>query len=191
MPQNRLKGSHFPKCIVLQAVYWYLRYALSYRDVEELMTERGVNVEHSSVQRWVVKYTEMLEKAFWKKKKAVGKSWRMDETYIKISRNILLIGSLILRQTGQTDLIKFFATEPKQVILKVADGIDWVLKTPAPKVVVVNFGESSVDLQLRVWIENARRRIDTISQVTDRVKAAFDAEKIEIPYPKRDIHIIK
>jgi small-conductance mechanosensitive channel len=79
----------------------------------------------------------------------------------------------------------------KQVILNVADGIDWILKAPAPKVVVVNFGESSVDLQLRVWIENARKRIDTISQVTDRVKAAFDAEKIEIPYPKRDIHIIK
>ena len=79
----------------------------------------------------------------------------------------------------------------KQVILNVADRIDWILKAPAPKVVVVNFGESSVDLQLRVWIENARKRIDTISQVTDRVKAAFDAEKIEIPYPKRDIHIIQ
>jgi small-conductance mechanosensitive channel len=79
----------------------------------------------------------------------------------------------------------------KQVILNVADGIDWILKAPAPKVVVVNFGESSVDLQLRVWIENARKRMDTISHVTDRVKAAFDAEKIEIPYPKRDIHIIQ
>lgn len=79
----------------------------------------------------------------------------------------------------------------KQVILKVADGIDWILKVPAPKVVVVNFGESSVDLQLRVWIQNARKRIDTISSVTDQVKAAFDAEKIEIPYPKRDIHIIQ
>ena len=78
----------------------------------------------------------------------------------------------------------------KQVILKVADGIDWISKQPAPKVVVYNFGESSVDLQLRVWIQNPRKRIDTISCVTDRVKAAFDAEKIEIPYPKRDIHII-
>ncbi len=48
------------------------------------MNERGVNIDHSTVQRWVVKYTGMLEDAFRKKKKAVGKSWRMDETYIKV-----------------------------------------------------------------------------------------------------------
>ena len=44
MSQDRLKGGHFLKCIILQAIYWYLRYALSYRDVEELMTERDLNV---------------------------------------------------------------------------------------------------------------------------------------------------
>lgn len=79
----------------------------------------------------------------------------------------------------------------KQVIIKVAEGIDWVLKEPAPKVVVRAFGESSVDLQLRVWIANARNRMNTISAVTDQVKSAFDVEGIEIPYPKRDIHIIQ
>jgi VCBS repeat-containing protein len=84
MTEKRFKGSHFPKCIVLQAIYWYLRYALSYRDIEELMLERGVHIDHSTIQRWVVKYTEMLEEAFRKKKKSVGTSWRMDETYIKI-----------------------------------------------------------------------------------------------------------
>jgi len=84
MSQERLKGCHFPKSVVLQAVYWYLRYALSYREIEELMNERGVNIDHSTVQRWVVKYTEILEDAFRKKKKTVGKSWRMDETYIKV-----------------------------------------------------------------------------------------------------------
>jgi putative transposase len=69
MTQDRFKGSHFPKCIVLQAIYWYLRYALSYRDIEELMIERGVNIDHSTVQRWVVKYTAMLDEAFRKKKR--------------------------------------------------------------------------------------------------------------------------
>lgn len=67
MSQDRLKGCHFPKCVVLQAVYWYLRYSLSYRDVEELMNERGVHIDHSTVQSWVVKYTELLEDAFRKK----------------------------------------------------------------------------------------------------------------------------
>ena len=61
MNPERLKGSHFPKCIVLQAVYWYLRYSLSYRDIEELMQERGVDLDHSTLQRWVVKYTPMVE----------------------------------------------------------------------------------------------------------------------------------
>ena len=81
---ERFKGGHFPKCIVLQGVYWYLRYSLSYRDIEELMEERGVYLDHATVQRWVVKYTPLLEAKFRKKKKSVGTSWRMDETYIKV-----------------------------------------------------------------------------------------------------------
>ena len=84
MSQLTFKGSHFPKCIILQAVFWYLRYSLSYRDIEELMEERGVHVDHSTVQRWVVKYTPLLEAELRRRKKAVGTSWRLDETYIKI-----------------------------------------------------------------------------------------------------------
>jgi small-conductance mechanosensitive channel len=77
----------------------------------------------------------------------------------------------------------------KAVILDVAKTPEWVVKDPPPVVVVKAFGESSVDLELRVWIKNARRRIHTISYVTDKVKEAFDRERIEIPYPKRDITI--
>jgi len=75
----------------------------------------------------------------------------------------------------------------KQIILDIADQIDWIARDPKPKVVVRVFGESSVDLQLRVWIQDARQRMNTISEVTDRVKEAFDRHHIEIPYPKRDI----
>jgi small-conductance mechanosensitive channel len=81
--------------------------------------------------------------------------------------------------------------QAKKAIIDVASDLDWVLKDPAPRVVVRNFGESSIDLQLRVWIKDARRRIHTISAVTDNVKAAFDREGIEIPFPKRDVHIVK
>ena len=77
----------------------------------------------------------------------------------------------------------------KDLIINVAKSVNWISKTPAPKVVVRNFGESSVDLQLRVWIDDARKRMDTISHVTDKIKAAFDEQGIEIPYPKRDITI--
>ena len=78
----------------------------------------------------------------------------------------------------------------KQVLLDVASQAEWISKDPAPRVVVRNFGESSVDLQLRVWIKDARQRMNTISFITDRTKTEFDAHGIEIPYPKRDIHII-
>ncbi|NOQ20017.1 MAG: mechanosensitive ion channel [Desulfobacterales bacterium] len=77
----------------------------------------------------------------------------------------------------------------KNVILQVAQATEGVVDDPPPKVVVRNFGESSVDLQLRVWIHDARKRMDTISYITDKVKEAFDREGIEIPYPKRDIFI--
>jgi small-conductance mechanosensitive channel len=77
----------------------------------------------------------------------------------------------------------------KKLILDVADAVDWISKTPAPKVVVRSFGESSVDLQLRVWIDDARKRMDTVSYVTDKIKTAFDQHGIEIPYPKRDITV--
>jgi small-conductance mechanosensitive channel len=79
----------------------------------------------------------------------------------------------------------------KSVILEVAKTAEWVLKDPPPRVVVRQFGESSVDLQLRVWIKDARNRIDIISYMTDKVKEAFDREGIEIPYPKRDITIVQ
>jgi len=78
----------------------------------------------------------------------------------------------------------------KKVIIEIAKQADWIATNPLPKVVVRNFGDSSVDLQLRVWIDNARKRMDTISFITDQVKTAFDKAGIEIPYPKRDITVI-
>jgi small-conductance mechanosensitive channel len=77
----------------------------------------------------------------------------------------------------------------KELIIQVAAAVEWVQDHPQPKVVVRNFGESSVDLQLRVWIRDARQRMNTISTITDRIKGAFDTAGIEIPYPKRDIQI--
>src|SRR6266850_3752326 len=78
------KGAHFPKDIILTGVRWYVAYPLSTRHVEKLMLERGVHVEHSTINRWVVKYSPQLEEAFHRRKRPVWVSWRMDETYIKI-----------------------------------------------------------------------------------------------------------
>ncbi|BBO72415.1 hypothetical protein DSCA_63450 [Desulfosarcina alkanivorans] len=78
----------------------------------------------------------------------------------------------------------------KSLILQAAASADWILSEPPPKVVVRNFGESSVDLQARVWIKNARRRMDTIDFITDTVKNLFDEHGIEIPFPRRDVTIV-
>ena len=63
------KSRHFPQDIILQAVRWYCAYALSYRNIEEMLAERGIDVDHSTLNRWVVFYAPKLEKAFHKKKK--------------------------------------------------------------------------------------------------------------------------
>lgn len=79
------KWRHFDKTMILMSVRWYVAYPLSYRQIEEMMQERCVLVDHSTINRWVVKYAPELETQFRKNhKRPTGSSWRMDETYIKI-----------------------------------------------------------------------------------------------------------
>ena len=78
------KGAHFPPAVILMGVRWYLAYPMSTRHVEELMEERGVKVDHSTINRWVVKYSPQLEQEFHRRKRPVSVSWRMDETYIRV-----------------------------------------------------------------------------------------------------------
>lgn len=81
------------------------------------------------------------------------------------------------------------AGKAKEIIKRISLELDWVMHEPPPKVVVRSFGDSAVNLQARVWISDPRRRMDTISYITDRVKDAFQEQGIEIPYPKRDVYI--
>src|SRR5450631_1901726 len=79
-----IKRLRFPLEVMLVCVRWYVAYPLSLRNLEEMMQERGVTVDHSTVHRWIVKLLPVLETTFRKRKAAVGMSWRMDETYVKI-----------------------------------------------------------------------------------------------------------
>jgi IS6 family transposase len=67
------------------AVRWYLRFSLSYRDVEELLIERGVEVDHVSIHRWVLRFAPLLAEAARPCRHAVGTRWRVDETYVKVA----------------------------------------------------------------------------------------------------------
>ena len=74
----------FPLEIMLVCVRWYVAYPLSLRNLEEMMQERGVRVDHSTIHRWIVRLMPVLERAFRQRKATVGTSWRMDETYMKV-----------------------------------------------------------------------------------------------------------
>lgn len=78
------KGSHYPKDVVLFAVFFYVRYAVSYRDLEEIMAERGIAVDHATLNRWVVKYSPLIACEAHRRKSKGSRSWRMDETYIRV-----------------------------------------------------------------------------------------------------------
>ncbi len=78
------KWRHYEPEIILLCVRWYLKYPLSYRQLEEMIAERGSGVNHTTIYRWVQKYAPELEKRVRPHLKAIGKSWRVDETYIKI-----------------------------------------------------------------------------------------------------------
>src|SRR4030095_859359 len=104
------KGTHFPQEIILTGVRWYVAYPLSTRHVEELMRERGVYVDHSTINRWVVKYSPQLEAAFHRRKRSVGRSWRMDETSIKVKGRWYYLYRAV-DKTGQT--IDFLLTEQR------------------------------------------------------------------------------
>jgi putative transposase len=78
------KRSHFERDVILWGVRWYVAYPISYRQIEEMTGERGVEVDHSTLNRWVLNYMPALEKAFLARKRPVGRSWRLDETYVRV-----------------------------------------------------------------------------------------------------------
>ena len=82
---SEFKWRHFEGEIILWAVRWYCRFGISYRDLEQMMGERGVPVDHSTIYRWVQKYAPEMEKRLrWQWRRPTSTSWRVDETYVKV-----------------------------------------------------------------------------------------------------------
>ena len=83
---TEFKGSHFERDVILWGVCWYVAYPLSYRQIEEMMQDRGIEVDHSTLHRWVLEYVPLLEDALLVRKRPVGGSWPMDETDVRIKK---------------------------------------------------------------------------------------------------------
>ena len=83
--RSAFAGFRFPPDVIVVAVRWYLRFGLSYRDVEELLIERGVEVDHVTVYRWVQRFTPLLAEAARPCRHRVGDRWQVDETYVKVA----------------------------------------------------------------------------------------------------------
>jgi transposase, IS6 family len=83
--RSAFAGFRFPPDVIVLAIRWYLRSGLSYRDVEELLAERGIEVDHVTVYRWVQRFTPLLAEAARPCRHAVGDRWFVDETYVKVA----------------------------------------------------------------------------------------------------------
>ena len=83
--RSAFAGFRFPPEVITVAVRWYLRFGLSYRDIEELLAERGVTVDHVSIHRWVLRFAPLFADAARSRRHAVGDRWLVDETYVKVA----------------------------------------------------------------------------------------------------------
>jgi transposase, IS6 family len=98
---NPFKWRHFEGEIILQSVRWYLRYALSYRDLEEMLAERGLSVSHTTIFRWVQAYAPEIDQRSRPHLKPTHDSWRVDETYVKVKGQWMYLYRAV-DSTGQT-----------------------------------------------------------------------------------------
>ena len=147
--RSAFAGYRFPPEVILLAVRWYLRYGLSYRDVEELLPERGVEVDHVTIYRWVQRFTPMLIDAARPCRHAVGGRWFVDETYVKVAGQWRYVYRAVDQRGQVIDVYvsakrdtaaarRFFSTaliahgEPDEVITDLAQALETVIEQMIP-----------------------------------------------------------
>jgi putative transposase len=106
------RGRHFDQSVILLCVRWYLAYNLSLRNVEEMMAERGISVDHATIHRWVVRYSPELLERFNQRKRAVTGKWHVDETYIKVRGRWWYLYRAI---DSQGDTVEFWFSERRNL----------------------------------------------------------------------------
>ena len=149
-----LQRLHYPLEVMLTCVRWYVAYPLSLRHIEEMMQERGVFVDHATVHRWAIKVLPVLAAVFRRRKRPVGRSWRMDETYIKVS--------------GQWKYLY-------RAVDRDGDTVDFLLTAKRYKAAAQRFLERAIDLHCvpeKINIDKSRANTAAIESV--KVNACAD-----------------
>ncbi len=142
-------GYRFPPEVIMLAVRWHLRYALSYRDVEELLVECGIEVDHVTIHRWVQRFTPLLIEAARPCRRSIGSRWFVDETYVKVAGKWRYVYRAV-DQSGQvvemfvsprrniTSARTFFTAalaahgEPDEIITDLAQALETVIEELVP-----------------------------------------------------------
>jgi transposase-like protein len=106
------KGRHFDRSVILLCVRWYLAYSLSLRNLEEMMAERGISVDHATIHRWTVHYAPLLLEQFNRRKRPVSGKWHIDEIYIKVRGRWMYLYRAI---DGSGDTIEFWFSERRNL----------------------------------------------------------------------------
>jgi putative transposase len=144
-----LQRLHYPLEVMLTCVRWYVAYPLSLRHVEEMMQERGVFVDHSNVHRWAIKILPVMAGVFRRRKRPVGLSWRMDETYIKVA--------------GQWKYLY-------RAVDRAGDTVDFLLTAKRDKAAARRFLERAINLHgvpEKITIDKSGANTAAIESVTD------------------------
>jgi transposase-like protein len=135
--QHPFKWRHFETEIILLCVRWYLRYALSYRNLEEMMLERGLHIDHTTIYRWVQRYAPELEKRCRPHLKMTTDSWRVDETYVKVKKIWMYLYRAVDSQ-GNTLEFLLSATRDAQAATRFFAKALNASHTVAPRVITVD-----------------------------------------------------
>jgi transposase, IS6 family len=177
--QNPFKWRHFEAEIILLCVRWYLRYSLSYRDLEEMMAERGLMIDHTTIYHWVQRYAPELEKRCRPQLKACNDSWRVDETYIKIKKTWMYLYRAVDSEGNTLE----FLLSPTRDAEAAKRFFVTALQRPAGSTAQANASEQPGDQFLRTDAPKAPKsgpRVINVDKHAAYPKAIADLKAMEI-----------
>ena len=160
------KGRHFDQSVILLCVRWYLAYSLSLRDLEEMMAERGISVDHATIHRWTVHYAPQLLEQFNRRKRPVAGKWHLDETYIKVRGRWMYLYRAI---DSNGDTVEFWFSERRNLTAAKRFLRKALKRHGRPEQIVIDGSQTN---------REAIRLCDTADRLQDRSKRKLEPIRI-------------